>query len=83
MPISFLTLPRELRDMIYKLSLLREGCILPWDHSYYGRGLSSGLLLANKIINREAAMILYQNRFDFTNLSPDPVTGSLHKLAVT
>lgn len=66
MPASFLTLPRELRDKIYKLCLLIEGPVRPLGGSGYGWDLSPGLLRVNKIIYNEARLFLYQNRFDFT-----------------
>ncbi|KFY43843.1 hypothetical protein V495_03742 [Pseudogymnoascus sp. VKM F-4514 (FW-929)] len=79
MPISFLTLPRELRDKIYELCLLLGERIRPFD-DYWDEELAYGLLLVNKTINREASMILYQNRFDFTNTTHEGLTSFLENI---
>ncbi|KFX88040.1 hypothetical protein O988_09178, partial [Pseudogymnoascus sp. VKM F-3808] len=79
MSISFLTLPRELRDKIYEFCLSHDEPICPWD-GYYDKELSSGLILTNKTINREASMVLYRNCFDFTKITPKGVTSFLEQI---
>jgi hypothetical protein len=79
MTISFLTLPRELRDKIYEFCLLHEEPICPCD-GYYDKELTSGLILTNKTINREASMVLYRNCFDFTKITHEGVTSFLEKI---
>lgn len=79
MSISFLTLPRELRDKIYEFCLSHEELICPWG-GFYEKELSSGLILTSKTINREASMVLYRNRFDFTNITLEGVTSFLEKI---
>lgn len=64
MPTSFLHLPGEIRNQIYKHLLVHDRNINPWrgDHN-----LSPSILAANKTILREASSILYGNNcFDFT-----------------
>ncbi|KAL5354595.1 hypothetical protein ACLOAV_000684 [Pseudogymnoascus australis] len=66
MPTNFLTLPRELRDIIYELCLLTEEPVRPLGDTLYKWGLTPGILGTNKTIYNEARLFLYQNRFDFT-----------------
>lgn len=70
MPTNFLTLPRELRDIIYELCLLIEKPVRPLGDSLYKWGLTPGILGTNKTIYNEARLLLYQNRFDFTDTIP-------------
>ncbi|KAM7212527.1 hypothetical protein V8F06_012108 [Rhypophila decipiens] len=64
--MSFLSLPSELRNIIYELVVLWEEPISPW--SWYDRQFTPGLLCTNKVIHPEASSLLYsQNHFDFTS----------------
>ena len=80
MPASFLTLPRELRDKIYELCLLREEPVDPWNYSDSLEELSLGLIVANRAINSEAGPVLYGNHFDFTTEDPAKVPAFLERI---
>ncbi|KAJ5352659.1 hypothetical protein N7452_001633 [Penicillium brevicompactum] len=70
MPASFLDLPGEIRNEIYKYLLVHDGTIKPWrgDHA-----LSPNILATNKAILREGRSILYgSNCFDFTLWNRNP-----------
>ncbi|KAL8841976.1 MAG: hypothetical protein Q9176_002913 [Flavoplaca citrina] len=65
MSFSFLCLPREIRDQIYKLVLVHHSPLNTWRNSSRRLGLTPGLLRTNKIVLSEASSLLYaQNRFD-------------------
>lgn len=67
---NFLSLPRELRNLIYAYVLVNEEYIDigTWIH----HPLSSQLLRTNKMIHDEATEMLYtHNRFNFTVCYPD------------
>lgn len=76
MPANFLTLPRELRDKIYELCLLRKEPISPGRRFCHNK-LAPGLLGVNKTINYEARLVLYRNCFDFTSLYSENVSSFL------
>lgn len=80
MSTSFFTLPRELRDKVYELCLLREEPIDPWDDTDFLGELSPGLLITNKAINREAGRVLYWNRFEFTLGNPADISAFLERI---
>ncbi|OBT77924.1 hypothetical protein VF21_04311 [Pseudogymnoascus sp. 05NY08] len=80
MPANFFTLPRELRDKIYELCLLLEDPIEPYPGSSRRRELSPSLLGVNKAINREARLVLYQSRFDFTVTMSKYVSSALKRI---
>jgi hypothetical protein len=66
MPLSFLSLPRELRDQIYELVLLHEELRVPGYRCSIGQELTPGLFQVSKTIHREATSLFYAlNRFDF------------------
>lgn len=71
MSTSFLSLPSEIRNDIYERLLVLEDPISCLDTSWnrllrYG-AISTGILLANKAISREASSILYaQTHFDLS-----------------
>ena len=70
MPTSFLDLPGEIRNEIYKYLLVHDVTIKPWsgDHA-----LSPNILATNRTILREASSILYGNNcFDFTRWGRSP-----------
>ena len=64
MPTSFLHLPGEIRNEIYRYLLVHEGTIKPWDGDHE---LSPNILATNKTILHEARSILYGNNcFDLS-----------------
>ena len=64
MPLSFLSLPRELRDQIYELVLLHEELHVPAYMCNIGRQLTPGLFQVSKTIHGEATSLFYtQNCF--------------------
>ncbi|KAH9204274.1 hypothetical protein DL95DRAFT_398665 [Leptodontidium sp. 2 PMI_412] len=74
-PNNFLSLPRELRNLIYAYVLVDEEYIDlgTWIH----HPLSPQLLRTNKTIHDEAAEVLYAyNRFNFTMSYPDDLLPS-------
>ncbi|KAH8590388.1 hypothetical protein B0O99DRAFT_634781 [Bisporella sp. PMI_857] len=82
---NFLSLPGELRDIMYELLLvLDEPIVSPTRPSpQYNRPqlqttlqkLHIDILLANKMIHREASSVLYgQNRFDLTKCTSEQVS---------
>ncbi|KAG8163708.1 hypothetical protein KVR01_007005 [Diaporthe batatas] len=86
LPTGFLSLPSELRNKIYELSLVKGEDTFALSENirryfYHKRGLASGLLLASKAIHREASPILYgQNRFDFCEVSPRELRTFLNQI---
>ncbi|PKY08128.1 hypothetical protein P168DRAFT_314253 [Aspergillus campestris IBT 28561] len=74
MPTTFLDLPGELHNKIYRYVLLQEDSIRPfWPR--YDRGLGLSILRTNQKIYKEAKAIFYaQNSFDFTLYSPSMVS---------
>jgi hypothetical protein len=67
MPVTFLSLPAELRNEIYTYLLVRREPIDPWigDHE-----LAPNLLSTNSTILHETRSLLYgHNRFDLTRLT--------------
>lgn len=70
MPSNFFSLPRELRDMIYKLCLLNNDPMRPFGYRCHICEVSPDLLQVSKRIHNEARLVLYQNRIDFTNAAP-------------
>jgi len=72
-PASFLSLPSELRNEIYELTLLHDEPVEPCG---YGRHqeLTPGLLCANKVVHGEASSIFYgQNRFNLIGATSEEV----------
>ena len=70
MSFSFLSLPREIRDQVYKLVLVHHSPLKVGRKSSRGLDLTPGLLRTNKIVHTEASSLFYaQNRFDFTRSS--------------
>lgn len=70
MPTSFLSLPAELRNIVYSHLLIQDLPFDPWTKSPSKNGLATSLLLANKHISHEASSVLYgQNMFDFSPIS--------------
>jgi hypothetical protein len=73
-PFQFLLLPREVRDQIYRHSLVAADWIRPHQLVQVIQGLSfeirrpsPSLCLTNKQVHRESIEILYgENRFSFT-----------------
>ena len=81
MPPNFFSLPRELRDQIYKLVLLHQGPIDPCLDYYREQKLTPGLLRANKTVHREASLLFYaQNQFDFTTVTTEDVASFLKQI---
>lgn len=67
MPASFLSLPAELRNEIYKYLLVSGDPIIPWSKKYE---LASNLLSTNTMILHEASSLLYGNNcFDLSSSS--------------
>ncbi|KAF2108624.1 hypothetical protein BDV96DRAFT_605389 [Lophiotrema nucula] len=85
MPTNFLSLPSEVRNDIYEQLVVLEDPIVCPTHPWLGhsqvRALSSGLLLANKIVYRETSSLLYaRNHFDFSRCNPEHVTSFLESI---
>ena len=77
-PVSFLSLPSELRNRIYALCLLHQECLDPWNDYNRRQELTPGLFRANKTVHREASSLFYaENRFDFTTTTPEDVVSFL------
>lgn len=70
MSANFFSLPREIRDMIYKLCLLNSDPMRPFGYRCHICEVSPDLLQASKTVHNEARSVLYQNRIDFTNAAP-------------
>ncbi|KAJ5191499.1 uncharacterized protein N7498_010484 [Penicillium cinerascens] len=83
MPTNFLTLPGEIRNKIYKYSLVRDRNINLWRMGTY-RDIAAGLLRVNRMIHHEARSILYGcNRFNFIADAPEHITEFLDKIGLT
>lgn len=68
MPASFMSLPAELRNEIYKYLLVSGDPIIPWSKRHE---LASNLLSTNTMILHEASSLLYGNNcFDLSSSSP-------------
>lgn len=68
MPASFLSLPAELRNEIYRYLLVSGDPIIPWSKRHE---LASNLLSTNTMILHEASSLLYGNNcFDLSSSSP-------------
>ena len=86
---SFLQLPREIRDTVYKnLLYSREGIILAYDFAapvvdehqiYLINNLPLAILRVNHQVHDEAFEILKTNQFTF-DTSARPISGFLHSL---
>lgn len=77
---SFLGLPSELRNMIYKELLVLDS---PIDYMF-GLSLSTAILYTNRLINRESSWILYaENCFDFAGLDHARVSSFLDQIGRT
>ncbi|KAJ5288045.1 hypothetical protein N7478_003731 [Penicillium angulare] len=80
MPASFLSLPAELRNEIYKYLLVCRNPINPWGT---GHELASNLLSTNTTILYEASSLLYGNNcFDLTSLSPKLISEFLNAIGL-
>lgn len=66
MAASFLSLPGEVRNKVYKHLLISEKTITPWKG---GHGLSPTILATNSLVNQEASALLYGENSLF--LAPD------------
>ncbi|KAH7123873.1 hypothetical protein B0J11DRAFT_568798 [Dendryphion nanum] len=80
MPITFLSLPSEVRNDIYGRLLLRQQYIACPTQSVFRRfqprELTPGLLRVNKMIHGEASSLLYaQNHFNLTMCTSEDVTS--------
>lgn len=82
---NFLSLPRELRDIVYEQVLVLDEPIVcptrPSPRYNYSQlqttlqKLHTDILLANKMIHREASSVLYgQNRFDLTKCTSEQIS---------
>ncbi|KAF2441479.1 hypothetical protein P171DRAFT_487940 [Karstenula rhodostoma CBS 690.94] len=85
MPTSFLHLPSEIRNDIYEQLLVLEDTIpcleTPWKITSPTGAITTGLLLANKTVSREAISILYaQNHFNFTDCDLNRISSFIHKI---
>ena len=81
MSLNFFSLPRELRDQIYKLVLLHQEPIDPYVDYYREQKLTPGLLRANKTVHREASLLFYtQNCFDLTTVTAEDVASFLGQI---
>lgn len=70
MPISFLDLPGEIRNEIYKHCLVRDKPITPWKGAKYG--LSTEILYLNSQLHHEAVYMLYAlNSFNLVRRGAD------------
>ena len=75
---NFLTLPRELRDKVYELCLLKQEPLEPWRDHYQRQRLTTGLLRVNKTVHREASLLLYgSNHFDFAEANSEDIASFL------
>ncbi|KAK8054618.1 hypothetical protein PG994_009685 [Apiospora phragmitis] len=65
----FFSLPREIRDQIYKLCLLSSETLQPlYAWSRMNKGFAIKLLRTSKTVHAEACSVFYgQNRFDFSD----------------
>ena len=78
MSSNFFSLPCELRDRIYKLVLLHQDLIDPWDNYDQRQKHSPQLLHVNRTIYREASPLFYaHNRFDFTMGTSEDIASFL------
>jgi len=81
MPLSFLSLPRELRDQIYELVLLHEESIDPWAGFFSRQKLTPGLFRVNKATHNEAISLFYTwNCFDFTKGHSENIASFLEQI---
>ncbi|RYP52804.1 hypothetical protein DL768_002053 [Monosporascus sp. mg162] len=75
---NFLSLPRELRDIMYEqLLVLDEPIVSPTrpNRPRLQTTLHTDILLANKMIHSEASSVLYgQNRFDLTKCTSEQIS---------
>jgi hypothetical protein len=82
MPTSFLDLPAELRNEIYKHLFLFREPIIPWKR-YNDKKIATNLLLTNKTILHEASSILYSsNCFNLIRWDPRAITKLLDDIGV-
>lgn len=80
MSASLLSLPRELRDQIYAYVLVNQDEIEP-ERMWFPGPLSAQFLRTNKMIHREATLVLYaHNRFNFAFCDPDFIPFFLDKI---
>ncbi|KAJ5240501.1 uncharacterized protein N7469_002092 [Penicillium citrinum] len=80
MPASFLNLPAELRNEIYKYLLVCRDPINPWSK---GNELASNLLSTNTTILHETSSLLYGNNcFDLSSSSPTSVPEFLDTIGL-
>lgn len=78
---SFLSIPGEVRNNIYKLILLDQDPIDPRLRYDEQQKLTPGLLRVNKVVHDEASSLFYgHNRFDFTCLGPHQVASFLEEI---
>ena len=93
MTLGFLSLPGEIRNLIYEYLLVNDEPIDPIDHPVYPlwpqaarpTGLSPNVLSTHSVIHREGRDILYgRNKFDVSFFEayspPSPVTRFLDKI---
>ncbi|KAK2022627.1 hypothetical protein LX32DRAFT_698534 [Colletotrichum zoysiae] len=82
--VSFLSLAAELRNRVYEVVLLQQDLIDPWFYVNQEQMPITSLLRANKTIYREASSVFYgQNRFDFTEATPEGVASFLKQVGST
>ncbi|KAH6652794.1 hypothetical protein BKA67DRAFT_301437 [Truncatella angustata] len=71
---NFLSLPRELRDQIYGLCLLREEPFDPWMGYDLRQELTIGLFRVSKTVHHETSSLFYTlNHFDFSTATPGEI----------
>ncbi|CAO2655007.1 Nn.00g117400.m01.CDS01 [Neocucurbitaria sp. VM-36] len=81
MPISFFSLPSELRNTVYELVLLHQEPIYPCVYYSQHQKLTPELFRANKAVHREASSLFYsRNSFDLTDRTAESVASFLDQI---